>query len=82
MASRYLLEFGEADGYLLEDGSGVFILESESPLVDKISINLARALYTKKSFSMLYNPILVETEPPPVVSLDTQTYFPVLRGPY
>jgi len=31
MADRYLLESGSPDGYLLEDGSGVLILEAAGP---------------------------------------------------
>ncbi len=30
MADRYLLESGAPDGYLLEDGSGVLLLETVS----------------------------------------------------
>lgn len=33
MADRYLLESGAPDGYLLEDGSGVYLLEGESSVV-------------------------------------------------
>ncbi len=31
MADRYLLESGSPDGYLLEDGTGVLILEVADP---------------------------------------------------
>ena len=31
MADRYLLESGAPDGYLLEDGSGVLLLEGDAP---------------------------------------------------
>lgn len=31
MAARYLLETSPTDGYLLEDGSGVLLLEGSTP---------------------------------------------------
>lgn len=37
MANRYLLESGAPDGYLLEDGSGVLLLEEDDPSVTAIS---------------------------------------------
>ena len=33
MADRYLLESGAPDGYLLEDGSGVLILEGDVDVI-------------------------------------------------
>jgi hypothetical protein len=35
MADRYLLESGTPDGYLLEDGTGVLILEFADPVTDE-----------------------------------------------
>lgn len=40
MADRYLLESGAPDGYLLEDGSGVLILEgvtAADPFIEGLS---------------------------------------------
>lgn len=40
MASRYLLESGAPDGYQLEDGSGVLILESEAAVTPSLLASL------------------------------------------
>jgi hypothetical protein len=54
MADRYLLESGAPDGFLLEDGSGVLILEFAAPVTDvpnalmMMGQGLAVAVFTKE----------------------------------
>ena len=45
MADRYLLESGTSDGYLLEDGTGVLLLE----IIEGVSINLSEIVNLEES---------------------------------
>lgn len=59
MADRYLLESGAPDGFTLEDGSGVLILENDPPATDvpnalmMMGQGLAVALVSKEIVQML-----------------------------
>ena len=45
MADRYLLESGTPDGYLLEDGTGVLLIET-APLGGAVDIGADRTVYS------------------------------------
>jgi hypothetical protein len=69
VADRYLLETGAPDGYLLEDGTGVFLLEFDTTTVERFPYYVRserRKFYD--SFTPPNLAVKLSSGPPPIAS--------------